>query len=141
MIQTAEIRNVTRKILGSERRRHKRIPFSELIKIYDLSKSSKTAGIFLTAKIKDLGKGGIKITTLAPLERNSQIILQVNANKLKKLIPYNALLKITDNRLLAEIAWRKLNLDTGIFEAGVRFIEECERNDYQYTVDCAGAVP
>lgn len=89
------------------------------------------------AKIKNVGKGGIKISLLAALEKNAHTLLFLDIAKLDSYIDREKLLAISDNRLLAQVAWRKLNLNTGLFEAGLRFIEESERKDFESVIELA----
>lgn len=122
---------------GRELRRHKRHSFSWPVKICPLESSSQTKKEkpSFTAKIKNISKGGIKISLLTALEKDSHTLLILDLSKLDAYLDRNNLLKISDNRILAQVVWRKLNLNTGLFEAGLKFIEESEREDFGHVIE------
>lgn len=69
----------------------------------------------------------MKITGFHPLKRNSIVLIEIDPNLFSVHINLNQILKISVNHILAQVAWRHLNLETGLFEAGAEFIEEKQR--------------
>ena len=76
----------------------------------------------------------MKITTLPPLEPHSVVLLELDIDVLKSVIDTKHLFVLSSKRLLATIAWRHLNLETGLFEVGIRFIENWRRDEFEHLV-------
>ena len=82
----------------------------------------------------------MKITALEPLSRKAVVLVEFDPNLFSKHVNLERILRITENRLLAEVAWRHLNLETGVFEAGLSFIEASKYNEYESLIAQANAV-
>ena len=133
----------------SERRRYPRFPFSASIRLRELNEAVEGIPIkeklSHIAKIKNLGQGGVKIRALPPLTPQGKVLIRLNLKPLSVLIDTQDFLFVSPSELsvdkehsiddgkqiLAEVAWRHLNLETGLFEAGLRFIEGGRRRDYE----------
>jgi len=73
----------------------------------------------------------MKISSFQPLSRNAIVLLEVDLNLFAKHIKTDNLLLVSENRILAEVRWRHLNLETRLFEAGLEFLEARRELDYQ----------
>ena len=82
----------------------------------------------------------MKITCLESLERGAVILLEVDLNLLAKHIKVDHLLQIKENRILAEIKWRHLNLETRLFEAGLEFIQTSQAKECEPSIIRAKAI-
>lgn len=101
--------------------------------------------------MKNLGQGGAKITALPPLTPQGKILIRLNLKPLSVVIDTRDFLFVSTGpsfedsgeepegirQILAEVAWRHLNLETGLFEAGLRFIEGWRRRDYESYITSA----
>ena len=128
---------------GQEHRKHERFPCNWPLRICELGTNGNQQKTkkFNPAKSKNLSKSGIKITTLAPLERHSNALLDIPESQIGDLLDADHIVFVAKKRLLAEVAWRRLNLETGLFEAGLRFIEENERDGYRPVIARAHLIP
>lgn len=120
MTQTATQRSV-KSYLGREQRRYVRLPCEWPVKLHETGGSSAKKSY--SAKCKDLSAGGIKVTSLSSLERHSKTIIDIDRAKLASLIRSKKMESDEKNKVLAEVVWRRLNLQTGLFEMGLRFLE------------------
>lgn len=82
----------------------------------------------------------MKLTAFQPLKRKSAVLLEISSDLFSVHIRLNPIIKISENRILAEVAWRHLNLETGLFEAGLEFLQENERKYYQADLEAAAQV-
>ena len=121
-----------------ERRRFVRYPSGWRVRFYNLN-TNPSKKIFL-GRCKNLSQGGMKITCLEPLEREAIVLLEADLNLLAKHIKVNHLLQIKENRILAEVKWRHLNLETTLFEAGLEFIEVSQAKEFETSVTQASAL-
>ena len=123
---------------SQERRRYVRYPSGWRVRFCGLTGTSQT---FSLGRCKNLSEGGMKITCLESLERGAVVLLEVDLNLLAKHIKVDHVLKIKENRILAEVKWRHLNLETRLFEAGLEFIETHQAKEYETSVTRANAIP
>lgn len=135
----AQVRNNGNPYLRNDHRRHVRFPHSFALKICELPPRTEgtSPAQFHAAKSKNVSRGGMKISTLATLERHSNALIDVNLRQLERLIGEQTAILIGGKWLLARVAWRKLNLETGLFELGLRFIEERERPEFESVISRA----
>ena len=91
-------------------------------------------GLLQIGKCKNVSRSGMRITALEPLERNTTALVDVDLEKLPPQIQTQELLLASEKRILAEVAWRNLNLETGLFEAGLRFIEADRRQEFESAI-------
>jgi hypothetical protein len=117
---------------GNERRTHPRVSYLASIRFSELASDPPKA--FYAGKVKNLSRGGMKISALAPLERRSIILVDLDLKTILEMIRTKQILSISDRRILAEVAWRHLNLQTGLFEAGLRFLEPRDRTEYECAI-------
>ena len=82
-------------------------------------------------KCKNLSQGGIKISSLAPLERNAVALVDLDLKALSLRIRTDEIILVRDKHILAEVAWRHLNLETSLFETGLRFIETTRQREFE----------
>jgi len=82
----------------------------------------------------------MKISSLQPVSRKAMVLLEIDPNLFAKHIKLKNILRVTENRVLTEVAWRHLNLETGVFEAGLFFLKESERNKYKSLIAQASAI-
>ena len=82
----------------------------------------------------------MKLTAFQALKRKTIVMLEIDSNLFSIHIKLNTILKISDNRILAQVAWRHLNLETGLFEAGVEFLQESQRGVYQSDLEKAATI-
>src|SRR3989338_8970614 len=113
----------------AERRKYQRIPCILPVRFSELN--GKPSKLLHAAKSKNLSQSGMKITSIVPLERNAIVLLDLNWKALAATVPMNDILMISDGRILVEVAWRHLNLDSRLFEAGLRFIENKKRQNFE----------
>ncbi len=83
----------------------------------------------------------MKVTSLGSMERHSKALVDLGLKQLTELIRPSKAILIAGKRLLAEVAWRRLNLETGLFEMGLRFIQESERLNYVSLIAHAQNIP
>ncbi len=83
----------------------------------------------------------MKLTAFQALKRKSIVLLEIDPNLFSVHIKLNTILKASDNRILAHVSWRHLNLETGLFEAGIEFLLENQRNYYPTELEKAAAIP
>ena len=121
-----------------ERRRYVRYPCAWGIKFCELGE--KPSKLLHVGKCKNLSGSGMKLSSLEPLSRKAIVLLELNVNLIEKHVKLKNILQISENRILAEVTWRHLNLDTGVFEAGLRFLETRKRNDYESLIAKANAI-
>ena len=122
--------HIKRKTMNAlEQRRYARFSCVWDIRFCELG--GKTIKSLQAGKCKNLSQGGMKITALQPLEPNTVVLLELNTDRLATHIRTKEILFASPDHLLAEVAWRHLNLETGLFEAGVRFLEADERDRYE----------
>src|SRR3989344_5871753 len=115
-----------------ERRRHPRISCAWPIRFSKMN--GKLRPPLQIGKCKNISQSGMKITALEPLERNAKALIDVDLEKLPPQIQTQELLLASERRILAEVAWRHLNLETGLFEAGIHFIEADRREECESLV-------
>ncbi len=125
-----------------ERRRYVRYVCAWKIKFCELDEKNTPEGIptLHTGKCKDLSQGGIKISSFQPLKRNAFAMIEFDSALFSKHIQLESILKTAQNRLLAKVMWRHLNLETQIFEAGLEFLKESDRLKYKNLIDQVKAV-
>ena len=73
----------------------------------------------------------MRITALEPLERDSTVLLELNLKLLSNHIQTKKILMAPDHRIMAEVVWRHLDLATGLFEAGLRFVDAHRRLEFE----------
>lgn len=122
---------------GPEHRKHLRFTCFWKIKFCDLE---NTANRLHIGKCRDLSQGGMKLNAFHPLVRNSVILIQMNPDLFSVHIKLPLILRASKDQILAQVIWRHLNLDTGIFETGIRFFEERDRKHYQGYLDQAADI-
>ncbi len=123
---------------SAEKRRFVRFPCAWKIKFCDLGENQPKT--LHHGKCRNLSQGGMKMSAVQPLKRNAIILLEIDSNLFSVHIKLNSILKISKNHLLAQVAWRHLNLETGLFEAGIQFLEESQRHRYQAELEKAALV-
>ncbi|OGW90259.1 MAG: hypothetical protein A3A73_00690 [Omnitrophica bacterium RIFCSPLOWO2_01_FULL_50_24] len=112
-----------------ERRKETRIPCLVPLRFSPLS--GTLAKPLHIGRSKDVSSGGMKLTAMTPLERNSVALLDFDTSKITAHVEIEKILTISARRVIVEVVWRKLNLDTGLFDAGVRFIERTRANEFE----------
>ena len=122
----------------AERRKHQRITYVWPIRFCELN--GKPSALLHIAKSKNLSQSGMKITSIVPLERNAIALLDLNGEALAENISVDEILMVLEGRVLVEVAWRHLNLESRLFEAGLRFIEKKKRRDYETLIARAAAI-
>lgn len=122
---------------GPEHRKHLRFSCFCKIKFCDLQNKPSNLHI---GKCRDLSQSGMKLNAFHPLTRNSVILIQINPDLLSVHIQLPLILRVSKDQILAQVIWRHLNLETGIFETGVRFLEEHDRQHYQGFLDQAADI-
>ena len=124
---------------SGERQKYSRFTFICPIRILELGQhpENKSSGSrrFYAARTKNISQGGIKITLLPSLEPGSTVLIEADLAQFAKHIDTQNLLRISENRLMAKVIWRHLNLETGLFEAGLQFLEEKERAEYESRIN------
>ncbi len=71
------------------------------------------------------------MAALQPVSRKAIVLIEIDPNLFARHIKLRDILRVTENRVLTEVAWRHLNLETGVFEAGLSFLEESKRDKYE----------
>ncbi len=157
MAQPKSIFSISHTAFVPERRRYPRFPFISPVRLKELNEAAngipRKSKRGCAAKIKNLGQGGAKITALAALMPQSKVLMDANLKSLSIVIDTRNLLFVSvpqdsyhkqtaetpksEKQILTEVAWRYLNLQTGLFEAGLRFIEEWRRRDYESYITSA----
>ncbi len=122
---------------STERRRFVRFACAWKIKFCDLRESNP---VFHHGKCRDLSQGGMKLAAFQPLKRKSVVLIEIDSSLFSMHIKLNSILKVSENRILAEVAWRHLNLETGLFEAGLEFLEEAQRSNYLADIEKATSI-
>lgn len=122
---------------SAERRRFVRFPCAWKIKFWDLDANKPE---IYHGKCRNLSQGGMKISAFQPLKRKSIVLIEIDPDLFSVHINLNQILKISENHIMAQVAWRHLNLETGLFEAGVEFIEERQRLYYLSDIERAALI-
>jgi len=73
----------------------------------------------------------MKISTMSSFDPRTVVLLDISKTFLSEKIKVNDLLRVTKNEVLAQIAWRSLDLERGIFNIGLEFLFESVRSDYE----------
>ena len=111
-----------------ERRQHLRLSYVWPVRFCEAD--NKSVAPSHPGKCKNLSQGGMKITALQPLKRDTTILMDTDLNRLSIHIRLKDILIASKERLLAQVAWRHLNLETGLFEMGLRFIQAHRRREF-----------
>ena len=125
-------------VWSAERRRYVRYLCAWQVKFCELDANSPKA--LHLGKCKNLSQGGLKITSFQPLSRNAIVLLEVDLNPFAKHTKLDNIIRISKNRILAEVRWRHLNLETRLFEAGLEFLEARREREYQEFIMRAKAI-
>ena len=121
-----------------ERRRYVRFPSAWRIRLAELG--DKPSFLRL-GRCKNLSQGGMKISCLEPFKPGAIVVLEADLNLLARHIRVNHLLQVAENRILAQVCRRSLNLETRLFEAGLEFIQTNKTKEFETFVTRAGAIP
>lgn len=127
-----------KQIATENRRKYLRFSYVWPIRFCEFNTNSPSA--LQTGRCKNLSRGGLKIHALTPLERHSVAVIDLDLNSLSVLIPTDEILIISERKLLAQVAWRHLNLNTGLFEAGLQFVESKRREEFEDLIERAVAI-
>ena len=119
---------------SAERRRFVRFPCAWKIKFCELNSSNSE---FHHGKCRNLSQGGMKLNGFQPLKRKAIVLIEIDPNLFSIHINLSQILKISAGRILGHVAWRHLNLETGLFEAGIEFLQENQRNFYPTEIEKA----
>ncbi|MBI4373197.1 MAG: PilZ domain-containing protein [Candidatus Omnitrophica bacterium] len=128
----------TQPLRKKERRRHQRVHYVWPVRFRELN--GKPTSLFHAARSKNLSRGGMKITSIVPLERNAIVLLNLNWKSLAVIVPADDILILSEGHILAEVAWRHLNLESRFFETGLKFVEKKERTNYEALISRANAL-
>ena len=79
----------------------------------------------------------MKITAMAAMEPRSIVLVHVDLSLFNGRVRADELLTVSKKEVLCEVVWRKLNLETGLFEAGLKFIPSSERVQFRSAVEKA----
>ena len=82
----------------------------------------------------------MRVVSLQPLARDTVALVEIDTNLLAKHIQIKNILRISERRILTKVAWRRLNLETRLFEAGLRFIDTSKRGAYESFTACTLAI-
>ena len=138
MPQIKSIINKAQRAMLQERRRYERAPCLEPVRFAQVG--GKTTQPLQPAKTKNVSRGGLKISCMTPLEPKSIVLLDLDLNLLYRYIGSEELLMVSKRRILTEVAWRKLNLETGLFEIGLEFWGAAKRDRYTTAIQQAAKV-
>jgi hypothetical protein len=119
----------------SDRRKHHRKRCYEATRFTEMNGKLKPPTQLANAK--DISKGGVKITSMTPLTRNRFAVLELGENLISEHVDKANVLVISKKRILAKVVWRKLNLDTGLFDNGLQFICDEKRKDFELEISKA----
>jgi len=119
----------TRLFRLTERRKHERRSLFTSLRFLEMN--GKPSKGLHHAKSKNVSKSGMKITSMAPLERNSVALLDLDLSAIARQVREAELLLVSHRRILAEVKWRTLNLQTGLFESGLQFIDPARRREFE----------
>ena len=126
-------------VWSAERRRYVRYPCAWQVQFRELDANSPKT--FHMGKCKNVSQGGLKITSFQPLSRNAIVLLEADFNLFAKYIKLGDILCVSENRVLARVRWRHLNLETRLFEAGLEFLDARRERDYHEFIMRAQAIP
>ncbi|OGX06353.1 MAG: hypothetical protein A3G87_01770 [Omnitrophica bacterium RIFCSPLOWO2_12_FULL_50_11] len=76
---------------------------------------------------------------MSPPEPSTFALVEVDLSSMDDYVKEDELLAVSSNRILAEVVWRKLNLETGLYEAGLKFIEASRRDEFRVEIELAAA--
>ena len=82
----------------------------------------------------------MKIASLEPVSRKAIVLIEIDPHLFSKHVKLEHILCTKKNRILTEVTWRHLNLDTGVFEAGLFFLKERDRRQYELLIAQANAI-
>ncbi|MBI4395270.1 MAG: PilZ domain-containing protein [Candidatus Omnitrophica bacterium] len=118
-----------------ERRRYPRVHYVWPIRFRELN--GRPTPLLHAAQSKNLSQSGMKITSIVPLQRNAITLLELNLKSLAVIVPADDILMIDERHILVEVVWRRLNLESRLFETGLRFLERKRRCDYEALISRA----
>lgn len=124
---------------SAERRRYIRYPCAWTVRFSELTEKTSPKS-FHTGKCRDVSQSGMQIAALQPVSRKAIVLIEIDPRLFSRHVKLEHILSITENRILAEVTWRHLNLDTGVFEAGLSFIEARKRGKYESLIAKASAI-
>ena len=101
------------------------------IRFYELGRDEKKSALFHVAKCKRLDRSGIDITSIIPLTPKRFVIVELDLKELQLKIPTKHILITPAGRILTEVKWRRLNLETGLFEANLQFVDAARTEEMQ----------
>jgi|SRR3990167_3746837 len=124
-------------MMNPERRRHARESCLLPVRFTRLDRTPHKP--LHIAKSKNVSQGGMKITAMSPPEPSTFALVEVDLSSMDDYVKEDELLAVSSNRILAEVVWRKLNLETGLYEAGLKFIEASRRDEFRVEIELAAA--
>ena len=114
-----------------KQRKPERTPCFWSVRFYELGRDEKKNPAFHTAKCKAVDPGGMEMTSIIPLTPKRFVLVDLDLKTLETVIPSKNLLIISGKYVLTEVEWRHLNLETSLFEAGLKFIEASRAEEFE----------
>ena len=112
-------------------RKRERTPCSWSVRFYELGRDEKKNPAFYTAKCKAADSNGLEMTSIIPLTPKRFVLIELDLKALETLAPTKNFLIISGKYILTEVEWRHLNLETSLFEAGLKFIEASRAEEFE----------
>lgn len=120
------------KLLGPEKSgKSERTPCSWSIRLYELGRDKQSHRTFHAGKCKSVDEGRIEITSLLPLTPKRFVLVELDLKTLETAVPVKNILTLSDKWVLTEVKRRHLNLETGLFEAELKFIDASRTDEFE----------
>jgi hypothetical protein len=120
------------KLLGPEKRKNpERTSCSWPVRFHELGRDRQAGQKFHVAKCKRVSESGIEITSIIPLTPKRFVLIEVDLKMLETSVPTANLLIVSGTYILTEVERRHLNLETGLFEAGLKFIDVSRTEEFE----------
>ena len=120
------------KLLGPEKKKKpERAPCAWSVRFRELGRENQARHAFHAAKCRVIGEDGMEITSLIPLTPKRFVLVNLDFKTLETAVPVKNILTFSDACVLTEVKRRHLNLETGLFEAELKFIEASRAEEFE----------
>ncbi|PIQ86646.1 MAG: hypothetical protein COV74_03890 [Candidatus Omnitrophica bacterium CG11_big_fil_rev_8_21_14_0_20_45_26] len=82
---------------------------------------------FQVGRAKNISQDGALFKTVTPPPRKSYILLDIDLSQLNEQIRLDKHLVVMNHKIVGKVMRIHLNLETGLFDVGVRFVRPIER--------------
>jgi len=73
----------------------------------------------------------MEMTSIIPLTPKRFVLVDLDLKALEAIVPAKNLFLVSGKHILTQVEWRHLNLETSLFEAGLKFIEASRAEEFE----------